>query len=150
MTLYLTVVLVLILLALLVGILLGIRHTDESLCQLRVRIKELGDKSTQLLTFLSFALAVVVILESGPSPLQASQKLALAGAMRSWVCAIFPVVVGILPLKEFRSNNTRWYSIVRWFKFALLWAAIGIIVLGAIQFYYAVACYSPAYLFPHV
>lgn len=36
------------------------------------------------------------------------------------------------------NDKLRWYSIVRWFKFALLWVAIGFIVLGAVQFYRAI------------
>lgn len=96
--------LVLILFALLVGVVLGNRNTDETSCQLRVRIKELGDKSTQLLLFLSFAIAAVVLLGYGNDSAhssQVAQKIVDSGAMRSWVFAIFPVVVGILPLKEF-------------------------------------------------
>jgi hypothetical protein len=132
--------LVLILLALLFGIFLGYRHTEESECQLRMRIKELGDKSTQLLLFLSFAIAAVVVLGYGNDPghsSQVAQKIVQGGAMRWWVFAIFPVVVGILPLKEFwriYDDKLRWYRTVRWLKFWLLWIAIFYIIMGAIQF----------------
>ena|SRR5579859_7969809 len=136
MALCLTVILILT--ALLVGVVLGIRKTEESLCELRARIKELGDKSTQVLIFLSFAIGAAVLLGSERSQLSVSQEMALAGAMRSWVSAIFPVVAGIVPLKEFRTDNHRWYSVVRWIKFSLLWAAIVIIVVGTFQFYHAV------------
>jgi hypothetical protein len=136
MTLCLTVVL--ILLAVLVGILLGNRDTDETLCQLSLRIKELGDKSTQLLTFLSFAIAAVVFLGYGSNPAsQVAQKILQSGAMRWWVSAIFPVLAGVFPVKEFRHNNLQWYSVVRWSKFILLWVALGYIVVGAVKFYWS-------------
>jgi hypothetical protein len=34
--------------------------------------------------------------------------------MRWWVLAILPTVIGILPLKEIRENNRRWYGFLRW------------------------------------
>jgi len=134
---------ILILIALLVGILLGSRSTEENLCLLRVRIKELGDKSSQLLTFLSFAIAAVVFLGYGhdSASSQVAQKIVQSGAMRWWVSAIFPVVFGIFPLKEFWkicNDKLRWYSIVRWFKFWLLWVALGCIVWGAVKFSLAI------------
>jgi hypothetical protein len=131
----------LILLAFLVGIVVGYPSTNETLCALRVRIKELGDKSTQVLLFLSFAIAAVVFLGYGQapgSPSPVSLKIVQGGALLSWVSAIFPVIVGVLPLKEFGRNNLRWYRIVRWFKFWLLWIAIAYIVCGAVKFYRAI------------
>lgn len=131
--------LVLILLGLLVGCALGYRNTDETQCGLSVRIKELGDKSNLLLVFLSFAFVAAVTLQSGEKTITDGQRHALTIAMRCWVSAIFPVVVGIVPVKEFGGNNPRrWYSIVRWCKFWLLWLAIAYIVIGAIEFYRAV------------
>ncbi len=106
---------------------------DDKVKDLSERIKELGDKSTQLLTFLSFALAVAVLLWSS-TVLCGSQKSSLVLAMRWWVRAIFPILVGILPVKEFRENSLRWYSIVRWSKFVLLWVAVGFIFYGVILF----------------
>jgi hypothetical protein len=136
----LCLILVLILLALIFGTFLGYRHTEECERQLRVRIKELGDKSTQLLVFLSFAIAAVVVIGYGNDsshPSEVAQKIVQSGVMRWWVFAIFPVVVGILPLKEFwkiYDDKLRWYRTVRWFKFWLLWIAIGYIIVGAVQF----------------
>lgn len=106
---------------------------NDEIEELSKRIKELGDKATQLLTFLSFALAVAVLLWSSEL-LSASQKSSLVLAMRWWVRAIFPILVGILPVKEFRENSLRWYGIVRCSKFALLWVAVGFIFYGVILF----------------
>jgi hypothetical protein len=61
-----------------------------------------------------------------------------SGALHWCVSAIFPVVVRILPLKEFLRDNIRWYRIARWFKFWLLWIAIFYIMIGAIQFHRAI------------
>lgn len=123
------------------GAALGFYQSDEKQEALQCRIKELGEKSTQVLTFLSFAIAAVVLLGYGPdspSHPELSAKVVQSGTLRLWVLAIFPVVAGILPLKEFRRDNPRWYRIVRWFKFWLLWAAIVYIVLGAVQFLRAI------------
>ena len=126
-----------ILLSFLAAMLLGCRHTCESLSDLKGRIKELGEKSTQVLIFLSFAIAAVVFLGYGqdsPSNHQISDRIVQSGTLRLWVLAIFPVAVSVLPLKEFRRDNLRWYRSVRWLKFLLLWAAIVYILLGAFSF----------------
>lgn len=126
-----------ILLSALLGTALGYRQNDENFEDLKGRIKELGEKSTQLLIFLSFAIAAVVLLGYGPdssSNRELSARIIHSGTLKLWVLAIFPVVAGILPLKEFRRDNPCWYRIVRWFKFWLLWAAISFIVFGAIRF----------------
>jgi hypothetical protein len=121
----------------LLGMALGYRDTGENLCDLKDRIKELGEKSTQVLIFLSFAIAAVVLLGYGsdfPSNHEVSNRIVQSGTLKLWVLAIFPVVAGVLPLKEFKRDNRRWYRIVRWFKFALLWVAIGYIIVGAARF----------------
>lgn len=130
-----------VLISAILGIALGYHRSDEKIEDLRCQIKELGEKSTQILIFLSFAIAAVVLLGYGPdsaSTRELSTKVIQSGTLRSWVLAIFPVVAGILPLKEFRTDNLRWYRMVRWFKFCLLWAAIGYIVFGAIKFIRAI------------
>lgn len=101
------------------------------------RIKELSDKSTQLLIFLSFALAVAAAVGSYTSLIPA-KAAALARAMHWWICAVYPVILGMVPLKEIRWNNPTWYTIVRWFKFALVWAACVCIFFGARQFFHAI------------
>ena len=95
------------------------------------RIKELGEKSSQTLLFLSFALVVVATLKDKAD---SSHQAALRCAMHWWSWALFPVLLGILPLKEFRENNPRWYCILRWFKVALLWVAVILILGGAWAF----------------
>ena len=62
----------------------------ESAGQLKDRIKELNDKASQLLLFFSFAIVGAATLNS-----QAARA-----AMRSWVGAVFIVLVALLPLKE--------------------------------------------------
>jgi len=101
--------------------------------QLEARIKELGDKSTQILIFLSFALVVVATLRSNPA-LGPEQRMGLSAAMRWWMRAVWPVLLGIVPLKEFRENSMTWYRIVRTTKVLLLWLAAIFILLGLYQF----------------
>jgi hypothetical protein len=72
------------------------------------RIEELGGKSTQLLLFRSFSFVAVVTLMSDHA-LAGTQKHALTVALRLWVWALLPVLVGIAPLKELGWENPRWY-----------------------------------------
>jgi hypothetical protein len=116
---------------------------DPRLNELRKRIKELNNKGTQVLIFLSFGIAATVLLWS-TALLNATQQDLLLGAMRWWVLAIFPTVIGLLPLKEIRENNRSWYSFVRWLKFALLWLAIISIILGATYFVRSLLVAEPA------
>ncbi len=99
------------------------------------RINELSDKSSQILLFLSFALVVVATLKDKDC---STHQFALRAAMRWWSAALFPVVVGLLPLKEFRARSDRWYRAVRLAKTVLLWIAIITILIGAAYFVEAV------------
>jgi hypothetical protein len=112
-------------------------NRDDKLQNLSDRIKELGEKSTQVLIFLSFALVVVATLATNKD-LGSPQRQALSSAMRWWTRAIFFVLVAILPAKEFRENNLSWYHIIRWLKVVLLWAALICIFWGAIKFIHAI------------
>ena len=105
------------------------RHLEE-------RIKQLGDKASQLLLFLSFALVVAAILETQPeqSRLGPTQTAFVTVAIRFWVGAIFPILIGILPVKEIREDWTRWYNFVRLAKVCLLWTSIASVFIGAIFF----------------
>jgi hypothetical protein len=128
----------LIALSIALGIMLGHGDTGEELDVLKGRIKELNEKSTQLLIFLSFAIAAVVFLGYGSNSAvnnPVSQRISQSGVLRWWVVAIFPVIIGVLPLKEFGRNKPRWYRVVIWLKFWLLWVAIFDIVVGAVKFY---------------
>jgi hypothetical protein len=98
---------------------------------LEQRIKELGDKSSQTLLFLSFALVVAATLKDKSD---SSHHVALKCAMCWWSWALFPILLGIPPVKEFREGNFRWYRIIHWSKVALLWVAIIIIMCGAWEF----------------
>jgi len=110
--------------------------------ELRKRIEELNHRSAQLLIFLSFGIAATVLLWSSDL-LNALQQDLLISAMRLWVLAILPAVIGILPLKEIRENNHSWYSLLRWFKFVLLWLVIICIVVGTTYFVRSILVVEP-------
>jgi uncharacterized membrane protein len=106
---------------------------DPRLNELRKRIEELNTTGTRVFIFLSFGVAAAVLLWS-TDLLNVGQQDFLLRAMRWWVLAIVPTVIGILPLKEIRENNHRWYGFVRFLKFALLWLAIIFILIGTTYF----------------
>jgi hypothetical protein len=110
---------------------------SQTQTELEERIEELGAKSSQLLLFLSFAITAAAVLRSSQNPIGAYQQTALTHAMRWWIRAVFPILIGILPVKEMNWGSPLWYQIVRWSKVVLLWAAIVFIVFGAMQFYCA-------------
>ena len=97
------------------------------------RIDELGKKSSQILLFLSFAMLAVATLKT----IKDGPTTALDSALWWWKLALLPVLIGVLPMKEFRWNSQRWYSIIRWIRFGLLWVAVGLIVVGVIEFFKA-------------
>jgi len=99
--------------------------------RLSSRIDELNQKCTQVLIFLSFA--VVAVALSSQSPLLENADL-LGKALMKWTMAMFPTVLGILPLKDFCEDRLRWYSFVRWLKVVLLWIAVPCVLTGAIDF----------------
>ncbi len=103
------------------------RELDE----LEARIRELGDKSTNLLLFLSFAIVGAASLKYDQLP--ADSEL-VRSAMRWWISAVFPVLLGVLPVKELRLNNRRWYGIAVGAKIIVLWMAVALSLAGAIQF----------------
>lgn len=100
--------------------------TRIELAALSRRIKELGDKSTQVLVFLSFVLVIVAPL--------ARDKPELRDAMRYWLWALCPVLLGIVPLKEVCWECRGWYQFLRGLKFGLLWTATILIGLGLRKF----------------
>src|SRR4029077_12177763 len=99
--------------------------------RLSSRIDELNQKCTQVLIFLSFA--VVAVALSSQSSLLENADL-LDKALMRWTLAMFPIVLGILPLKDFGEDGLRWYSFVRWLKVVLLWIAVPCVFWGAIDF----------------
>ena len=100
------------------------------------RLAELNNTSTQVLIFLSFAIVAAVTFLSptlGPSP-----RGAVVWALRWWIGAIFPTVIGIIPLKEIRNDSVPWYTFILWMRQLLLWCAIICIFIGAVQFLKAI------------
>jgi len=104
---------------------------NAKVLELASRIDELNQKCTQVLLFLSFAIVAVAL--SSQSPLLAHADR-LNDALMRWTLAMFPAVLGILPLKDFREDSRVWYSFVRWLKVALLWLAVPRVFWGAIDF----------------
>jgi len=101
--------------------------------KLSARIRELGEKSTQILLFLSFAFVAVVTLKSDHT-ISESQQHALTIAMRFWAAALLPIFAGIVPLKEFvKHEHRRYASICKW-KAGFLRAATLLILAGAMYF----------------
>ncbi len=114
-------------------------YGGKMLDDLSNRINELGDKATQLLTFLSFAIVAVVLLETAQPPiLGPCRKVAMRWAMRLWVMAIFPILVNVLPVKDFKWGDDRWYNCARWGKFVLLWVSVLLIIGGVAEFLRAI------------
>lgn len=112
---------------------------DKPTDSLSTRIKELGDKATQLLTFLSFALVAAILLQTSQVTLLGPcQKTAVKWAIRFWVLAFFPILMNVLPVKEFMWENPRWYRRVRFGKVILLWIAVVLIIVGVIAFLCAI------------
>ena len=95
------------------------------------RINELGAKSTQLLLFLTFAILGAATARSEDFP--ANHALVRA-ATWWWMLAVFPVLLGVLPVKDMRWNDRAWYRFLVWAKFVLLWLAVTLSAVGAIQF----------------
>ncbi|MGB6844559.1 MAG: hypothetical protein WA875_10740 [Candidatus Acidiferrales bacterium] len=108
----------------------------ERLNFLVTRLTELKSTASQILIFLSFAIvAGVTFIATG---LESPRKAAVHLALRWWIGAIFPTVIGIIPMKEVRDGNLRWYRFLLWMRFALMWSAILCIFVGAVEFFKAV------------
>jgi hypothetical protein len=95
------------------------------------RINELGKKSGQILLFLSFAMVSVVTLTA------AKESTALNNALWWWKCALIPILVGILPMKELNWNSPSWYRVIWITRVILLWLAVLLIVIGVWSFFKA-------------
>lgn len=99
------------------------------------RINELGNKSTQLLLFLTFAIlgAATLMTKDG-----AAQERLVRAAAWWWMWAVFPVLLGVLPVKDFNWNNRTWYRFLVYAKCLLLWTSVILSGIGVIQFLRAV------------
>jgi hypothetical protein len=108
----------------------------QRLNSLVLRLSELNNTASQILIFLSFAIVAAVTFLT--SSLDFSRRTAVHLALRWWIGAIFPTVIGILPMKEIKERSLPWYRALLWARFLLMWAAIICIFIGAIQFFKAV------------
>jgi hypothetical protein len=63
----------------------------------------------------------------------------LVRAMWWWILAVFPILLAVLPVKDFRWNSHTWYRFLVWVKFVLLWVAVVFSGIGAIHFLRAVS-----------
>jgi len=110
---------------------MGAQNNESRINLLSERIKQLGEKSTQILLFLSFAMVSVATLEAGGKE---SVSPALNEAFYYWKIALFPVLVSVLPLREFRWQCAGWYKFIQGLRFTLLWIALAIIARGLWSF----------------
>lgn len=99
---------------------------DNETDELSQRITELGYKSGQVLLFLSFAMVSAATLEG----VKGEQIPSLNAALLWWKVALFPILLGILPMKEFCWKSLAWYHCIRWLRFGLLWLAVILISIG--------------------
>ncbi len=113
----------------------SVAEKDE-LSHKAARLAELNNTSTQVLIFLSFAIVAAVTFFS--PALGPSSRGAVVWALRWWIGAIFPTVIGIIPLKEIRNDSVPWYTFILWMRQLLLWCAIICIFIGAVQFLKAI------------
>ena len=103
------------------------RESDD----LASRISELGTKSTQLLQFLSFAILGAATLKTEQFP---ADPTLVRVATWWWILAVFPILLAVLPVKDFRWNGRTWYRFLVLVKFLLLWMAVIFSGVGAVQF----------------
>src|SRR5258707_14557 len=102
---------------------------DDSEKDLLTRIKDLGDKSTQTLIFLSFAFVAVITLKSDRTITIWQQRM-LTYAMRWWVIALPFIVAGIFPVRDYVERAKNRYdklSIIRCSKVFFLTIAVALI-----------------------
>ncbi len=104
---------------------------SKELKEVAKRIKELNDKASQMLLFLSFAIVGAATVNAEKLP---ADPVLVHWAMQLWVWAVFPVLIGVLPLKEVRWKNKGWYDLVRRIKVRVMQAAVVLSLLGAVQF----------------
>ena len=111
-------------------------ETEGKLTFIASRLQELNNTASQILIFLSFAIVAGVTYLT-PS-MDSSRRTAVHWALRWWIGAIFPTVIGIIPLKEVRDRDVFWYRFLLRMRLVLMWSAIICIFIGAIEFFKAV------------
>ena len=111
-------------------------NEKQELERLSMRLQELNNTSSQILIFLSFAIvAAVTFLTAANDP---ARKNAISSALHWWIGAIFPTLIGIIPLKLVHDRSLSWHLFLLWMRFVLLCSAIGCIFVGAIKFFSAI------------
>jgi len=105
----------------------------DSIEEISHRINELGNKSTQVLLFLSFAMVSVATLET----IKDAPTAALNSALWWWKCALIPILLSVVPLKEVRWKTLTWYQWIQRMRVGLIWLAVALIVFGLISFFKA-------------
>jgi len=114
----------------------SVRAEEEQLNRITARLTELNNTSSQILIFLSFAIvAGVTYLTPALDP---SRRIALGAALHWWTGAIFPTVIGIVPLKELNDHSLPFHRFLMWTRFVLMWSGIVCIFIGAIYFFRAI------------
>lgn len=111
-------------------------ETEAKLSFIATRLRELNDTASQILIFLSFAIVAGVTFLTPAMDL--SHRVAVHLALRWWIAAIFPTVMGIIPLKEVKDEDLVWYRFLLRMRLLLMWSAIICIFIGAIEFFKAV------------
>jgi hypothetical protein len=92
------------------------KEADRATALLK-RIKQLGDKSTQVLFFLSFAFVAIIALES--QGIVGVHENSLKWAIRFWALAVPFILLGVLPVRDavdYAKNKVLWYEGIRWIK----------------------------------
>jgi cytochrome bd-type quinol oxidase subunit 2 len=110
-----------------------IDETSKRTEEISERINELATKSTQVLLFLSFAMLSVATLQTVTN----ARTAALNNALWWWKLALLPVLMAILPMKEFRWKTLAWYKCIQRARVFLLWLAVILIVFGVLSFFKA-------------
>jgi len=109
-----------------------VRRSPADPEDLKNRINELNQKFGQILLFLGVAIAGAALLN--PDDLDISSTR-VRTAIMWFVIAIFPVLIGILPLKELGAalkwDERSWYGVVVKGKILLLVIAILLATFGA-------------------
>jgi hypothetical protein len=113
----------------------GAKSPDE--LKAFTRIKDLNDKATQILIFLSFAMiAAVTLRDDQQKDRTVYGHLAVTCALQWWTLAIFPALVCVLPVKEFWKPTAGWDTVI-WMKNVVLWISLVYLAIGATLFFRA-------------
>ena len=107
---------------------------------LKDRINELNAKATQMLAFLSFAIVGAATVEGQKL---VTNTVLVRAAIKWWVLAMFPVLFGVLPVKDFWGkwlpwSERSWLQFMRWLKVFAMIGAVGLSAQGAYRFLQAV------------